>query len=445
MNYVLIRNGTVVNSQKSFISDVLIGNNKIIEVAKDISRPDPETPVIDATGKYVLPGAIDTNRAFSEFAGNFREEMDNLCRAEIIGGTTVMMEAIEAKSKLNCIEGLSLSKKRSTKSILDYGFHIPIAGWNSFSEQSLKNCFAREGIASFYLKCFTEHKLNFEEFSETLNKIKNLGLLLFIEITEPDIRGSGYTGAGGNYNETVKTHLKNLKLLLEIIAKTHSNACFLNISFQEELELITEVQKSNKNIYAELTMPCYIGEGVDFNVNENTILQGFPLEGELTPIPFSQFWNLLKNENFLSARPTFRVSNFDNTNTRNEQVFNRPDKYFVIKNALSVLYTAGVANGNIDITDFCNLISEKPAKITGLYPLKGAILPGSDADIVIWDPEVDRNLYCSLPQNLSKDNTSFKLRGKSHFVFINGVMVYDGEIFHRKNLTGKYIHRTSPF
>ncbi len=440
MNYVLIRNGSIVSSTGIQVSDVLIGNNKIIEVAHAIPRPDPETPVIDASGKYVMPGAIDINRNFSEFGVVLKDEMLRLCRAEIIGGTTSMLENLEPKNKMNCVEGVFLSKNRSVESIIDYGFHLSVNGWSGFSEKDLEYCFAHEGITSFSVQNLFEHETAIYGLVNLMRKIKELGLLLLVEVSHPEYGGSGYTGLNHTDDNTAMTRLDQLSLILDKIVETGCKAYFINISFTEELDLILNAQKHHK-IYAELTMPCYIGEGMDYIIDNQTVMHGFSLSGELTLIPYSQFWSLLKNDQFLAARPTLRISNVDDT--INKQVFNRPDEYFVLKNTLSALYTSGVASDNISISDFCNLTSEKPARLMGLFPQKGIVRPGSDADIIIWDANVDRNLYCSYPRSSNSKGSTSKLKGKAQFVFVNGIMVYDGEIFFGENLKGQYLYRIS--
>ncbi len=440
MNYVLIRNGSIVSSTGIQVSDVLIGNNKIIEVAHAIPRPDPETPVIDASGKYVMPGAIDINRNFSEFGVVLKDEMLRLCRAEIIGGTTSMLENLEPKNKMNCVEGVFLSKNRSVESIIDYGFHLSVNGWSGFSEKDLEYCFAHEGITSFSVQNLFEHETAIYGLVNLMRKIKELGLLLLVEVSHPEYGGSGYTGLNHTDDNTAMTRLDQLSLILDKIVETGCKAYFINISFTEELDLILNAQKHHK-IYAELTMPCYIGEGMDFIIDNQTVMHGFSLSGELTLISYSQFWSLLKDDQFLAARPTLRISNVDDS--INKQVFNRPDEYFVLKNTLSALYTSGVASDNISISDFCNITSEKPAKLMGLFPQKGIIRPGSDADIVIWDADVDRNLYCSYPRSSNSKRFTSKLKGKAQFVFVNGIMVYDGEVFFGENLKGRYLYRIS--
>jgi len=440
MNYVLIRNGSIVSSKGTRVSDLLIGNNKIIEIARNISRPDPETPVIDASGKYILPGAIDTNRTFSEFGGVLKDEMLKLCRAQIIGGTTCMLETLEPKSKMSCSKGIYLFKDRSKKSIIDYGFHLSMGEWEGFSEKDLDYCFAHEGITTFYVKNLHDQIELISGHGKVIEKIKELNLCLLIEINYPEPGGSGYTGMEQSYDEMISIHLEHLKLVLDKVVETGCKACFLNVGFQEELDLILEAQKSHK-IYAELTMPCYIGEGTDFVVSDKTIMNGFQLADKLSLIPYSTFWSLLKNDLFMVARPSLRVANVDDTVDR--QVFNRPDEYFVLKNALSVLYTSGVSRNSISVEEFVNLISEKPAKIMGLYPQKGVLMPGSDADVIVWDPDTERNLYCSYPRSLKIKIKPTKLKGKAQFVFVKGVLAYDGEVFYGENLTGRFLYRNT--
>ena len=438
MNYVLIRNGFVVNSSGIRTADVLIGNNKIIEIAENIPRPDPETPVIDASGKYVMPGAIDTNRTFSEFGKVLKDEMVKLCRAEIIGGTTFMLENIEPKKKMSCVEGLYISKNRSEESLLDFGFHLSVNGWSGFTAKEMNYCFAHEGVTTFYSHGFAEHRLDLDMFADLMVRIREKGLVLLVEVSHPEYKGSGYTGMSQIYEQSVTEHLAQLKQLLDIVVGTKSNAVFLNISFKEEVELIQEAQKNHK-IYVELTLPCYIGEGMNFVVDSKTIMQGFSLSEGLSLTPYSIFWSLLKDDQFLVSRPTLRVSNVDDS--PDNMVFNRPDEYFVLKNALSVLFTSGVARKNITIEDFCNLISEKPAKLMGLYPQKGVIREGSDADIIIWDAAVDRNLYCSYASIEGEKISTTKLKGKAQFVFVKGIMAYDGEVFYGDKLKGRYVYR----
>ena len=150
-----------------------------------------------------------------------------------------------------------------------------------------------------------------------------------------------------------------------------------------------------------------------------------------------EYWELLKDEHFLVSRPFMTV--IDEGVLKNSQVKNRPDEYFLLKNFLSVLYTVGVQTGKLSVKDFISIISTRPAKLFGLYPKKGMLRPGADADIVIWDPAHERNLYCNLPAEQGMKQVSYKLLGRCEFVFARGQMAYNGESYYTESLSGHFL------
>ncbi|TAJ13219.1 hypothetical protein DMA11_10010 [Marinilabiliaceae bacterium JC017] len=441
MNYVLIRNGQIVTADKVFKSDLLIGNNKILEIREGIKRPDPETPVINALGKYILPGAIDTFRSFSEPGLTSPDKIIRLVQSELLSGTTSMIEMLEPLPHTDCFEEIEQHKKRAAQTMLDYGFHLATQGWRFFSGREMSQCYVNEGITSFIIKWPMGPSLKEDVFNSILTTAKTLDLLLVFEIQIPLGDGSGYIGRHREFKGAILQHLKNLKLALERVVDAGCRALFLNISFSEELELIQEAQKKG-SVLAELTLPCYVGDHVNFSLDDKSMLSGFPLAGLLNLIPADQLWYLLQKDGFLIARPSLNLV-IDDLQHQG-QVYNRPDQFFLLKYSLSMLFTSGVANGHITISDFCSMVSSRPAKVMGLYPRKGLLRAGSDADIVIWDPDYERNLYCSYPQKHEPQGKSQKLRGRAEFVFVNGSMAYDGESVYPEKLKGQFLYRNPP-
>jgi dihydroorotase-like cyclic amidohydrolase len=125
-----------------------------------------------------------------------------------------------------------------------------------------------------------------------------------------------------------------------------------------------------------------------------------------------------------------------------ELVYNRPDKFFYMRNYLSMLYTVGVISKKISMQQLVDIVSAQPAKMMGLWPKKGVIQPGADADLVIWNPTFERNLYCTTPKLVKSEGKRYKLKGRADFVFIKGHMVYNGENFYPKSSDGKFVFRT---
>ena len=106
------------------------------------------------------------------------------------------------------------------------------------------------------------------------------------------------------------------------------------------------------------------------------------------------------------------------------------------------MYTAGVCTQRLTIAELISIVSTRPSQLFGLYPQKGVLHIGSDADIVIWDPEFERNLYCNFPSPMGAPVESFKLRGRAEFVFIKGQMAYNGERYFTENIQGHFLYRT---
>ncbi len=439
MDYVLLKNGLVVGEQSIDRHDVLIGNNKIIAIGENLSRPEPETPIIDAGGNYIFPGAVDTNVAFTTFGEQENDKQRRLNQAEIMSGTTAMLEILESSHSPISQDELTYRKNEKLNLIPDYGYHLSFHGWKNFEAREIDYSYSHEGITSFYIKWPFQQEIKETSFHQMLEMIKQLDLLLVVEMERPIAPGSGYMGLNHMFEEAIVQHLHSLRDILGIVAEVSCKTLFLNICFAEELELIQQFS-IHENIYAELMLPCHLGDSSRFEVDKNTVFSGFPLIGKLSLISADYFWEILKNEQFIISRPSF---NFAGEGVlKDSQVHNRPDEFFLLKNFLSMVYTSGVITGKLSFSDFVNVVSTRPARLMGLYPQKGVIRPGADADLVIWDPDFERNLYCNFPQMINASEESLKLRGRAEFVFVKGQMAYNGENFFIDNILGRFLYRS---
>lgn len=439
MDYVLLKNGLVVGEQSIEKSDVLIGNNKIIAVEEKLSRPEPETPIIDAGGKYIFPGAVDTNVAFTAIGEQAIDKQRKLNQAEIMSGSTAMLEILEPSYSTFPQDELIHRKNEKISLIPDFGYHLSIHGWKEFDASEIDYCYSHEGITSFFIKWPCQQEFEKDSFNQMLDVIKQFDLLLVLEMQRPNAPGSGYMGTNHMFEEAIVQHLHQLRNILNIVAKADCKTLFLNICFAEELELIRQFS-NHQRIYAELMLPCHLGDSSRFEVDEHTVFSGFPLIGKLNLISAVDFWDILKQEQFIISRPSF---NFAGEGVlKDSQVHNRPDEFFLLKNFLSMVYTSGVITGKLSFTDFVDIVSARPARLMGLYPQKGVIRPGADADLVIWDPDFERNLYCNFPQMISTFEESLKLKGRAEFVFVKGQMAYNGENFFIENIRGRFLYRS---
>lgn len=393
MDYVLIKNGQLIVDNEIQQKDLLIANTKIISIGDDLKRPEPETPIIDANGKYLFPGAIDSNASFLTQEQDESNLIERFNRSEISSGTTTVIECLLPFYAEVAKDEMRIRFKNRQHILSDFSYHLSLQGWDSFDSKQLDYYYSHEGIASYYLKWPIENAMGQEGIRKLIREIAKLDLLLVVEMQIP-IVFKNEVELGGN--DTVKTHLENLGSILKIVEEEECKVCFFNLCFKEELLLIKKYMTTGR-VFAEISLPYHIGNSSKYDIDEHTVFSGFALQNKLNLISQDEYWELLKDEHFLVSRPFMTV--IDEGVLKNSQVKNRPDEYFLLKNFLSVLYTVGVQTGKLSVKDFISIISTRPAKLFGLYPKKGMLRPGADADIVIWDPAHERNLYCNLSYN----------------------------------------------
>ncbi|MCT4645019.1 MAG: amidohydrolase family protein [Carboxylicivirga sp.] len=438
MDYVLIKNGEIVVNGIMQRQDVLIGNEKIIEIGDSIERPEPETPVIDALGKYLLPGAVDTNIIFSDLIKQDVSALKRFNQAQIICGTTTVIEPIIPLTSFSYKEELQGRKKMDFGIKSDYGFHLSINNWDVFASEDLEYCYAHEGIASFYLR-WPVRKGELKGIPKLLKSAAKANTPVLIDMQKPGEGEEGQPEMSKVYNETITNHLSQLRAVLDYAVEAGCIVCVLNVCFKEELILIEKLSDSGL-VYAEVLFPFHIANSDKIFVDNNSIYSGFPLINKLNLLSEEDIWKCLRKDNYFISRPKVKLSGQGVLS--DSQVDNRPDEYILLKNLLSVLYTWGVAEKNFSMVDLVDLIAVRTARFMGLYPRKGILQTGSDADIIIWNPDYRRNLYCHLPGVNKEEVKSFPLEGRVEFVFVKGGMVYNGESYSADKVKGKYLYRS---
>ncbi|MCU4175943.1 amidohydrolase family protein [Carboxylicivirga sp. N1Y90] len=439
MDYVLIKNGKIVDGTNVLEKDLLIGNNKILAIEDNLERPEPETPVIDAGGKYLMPGALDINISFFDACSQEPESQRKFNQAEIVGGTTTVLETIVPGLSDDSSLELLKQKKRPLNVVPDYGFHLSLQGWDRFDEKELDYCYSHEGITSFFLQWPLDDEGEIANLIELIKTAAQFDLLLMVEMDAPFDASNSSLKKSYEYEQAIKQYLLNLKRILDLSTSAGCKVLLQNICFREQIEIIL-LFKETGLVYSELMYPFYLGDSADYKVDKNSVFFGIPLVDTLSLISHEEFWELIKSDHFFIVRPSLTLSS--EGVVKDSQVHNRPDEYFLIKNFLSVIYTSGVIREKISLMEFVSIMAERASKLMGLYPKKGVLRTGSDADLIIWDPDYERNIYCNFPQELDSKPISLKLKGRAEFVFVRGLMAYNGEAFSGDYALGSFLYRS---
>ncbi|ESW20382.1 hypothetical protein PHAVU_006G204400 [Phaseolus vulgaris] len=417
---LLIKGGTVVNAHHQQVADVYVEDGIIVAVKPFITVGD-EVTVIDATGKFVMPGGIDPHTHLEfEFMGT--ETVDDFFSgqaAALAGGTTMHIDfVIPHKGSLTA--GFEAYEKKAKKSCMDYGFHMAVTKWDETVSREMEVMVKEKGINSF--KFFMAYKgalmINDELLLEGFKKCKSLGALAMVHAENGDgvYEGQkkmielGITGPEG--------HALSRPAVLEgeATARAIRLADFVNTPLYvvhvmsiDAMEEIARARKSGQRVIGEpVASGLVLHESwlwhPDFETAAKYVMSP-PIRKQghdkaLQAALSTGVLQLVGTDHcaFNSTQKALGIDDFRKI----------PNGVNGIEERMHVVWDTMVESGQISVTDYVRLTSTECARIFNIYPRKGAILPGSDADIIILNP-----------------NSSFEITAKSHHSRLD-TNVYEG-------------------
>ncbi len=392
---LLIKKGIIVQSDRIFRADIGIRNGKILQIESDIT--DDYKRVIDAERCYVLPGLIDPHTHLGIPVKNTQsvDDFDSGTKAAACGGVTTIIDFTVQKKGESLLKSIQRRKIEAQKSNVNYLLHCNVTDFPKNPEQEIKKVFA-EGIKSF--KVFLTYKeagmmISCENFRTLAEIIKeNKGTLLIhaekndlVESATQKLILQGKTSP--KYHPQSRPNIVEQEGIRQALDWNRDIECslyFVHISTKQGInEIIKERQRTSYPIYAE-TCPQYLI--LDDSVYESEDARYFITT---PPIRSKEDREVLCNKVIEGCFDTIGTDHCPFTKQQKEV----SDKFYEIPNGLSgietrlpLLYTYFVRRGRMDISSLVKITSKNPARIFGLFPKKGIIIKGSDADLVILDP-----------------------------------------------------------
>jgi dihydropyrimidinase len=396
----LIKNGTIVTAVDQYTGDVLVEDEKIavIGMALDIPAANVDK-VIDATGKYVLPGGIDVHTHMDmPFGGaTSADDFESGTRAAAFGGTTTIVDfAIQYRGQTLHHAFETWAKKAEGKAVIDYGFHMIITELNDQVEGEM-DALVRQGISSFKLFMAYPGVFMLDDgsiFKALLRTGKNGGTICMhaenggvIDVLVQRALAEGKTAP--KYHALTRPARAEAEATHRAIALAEIADVpiyIVHLSAAEALEMVTEARDRGLPAFAE-TCPQYLFLSYD-NYEEpdfggSKYVMSPPLRDKAKQ---DQLWRGLAF-NDLQCISTDHCPFCMKEKRLGENDFSKiPNGAPGVETRMSLVYDGGVRPGRISLNRFVELTSTSPAKIFGLFPRKGTIAPGSDADIVVFDP-----------------------------------------------------------
>jgi dihydropyrimidinase len=464
MSTTLIKNGTVVTAIETMDADVLIDGEKVVALAAHGTQKWTADTVIDAKGKYVFPGGIDVHTHMElPFGGTYASDnFETGSRAAAFGGTTTIIDfAVQVKGG-SAMEGYEAWRaKADGKVAIDYGLHM-ITG--DINEQTLKEMgmLMDEGVTSF--KLFTAYPGVFYstdgEILLAMQEAAEIGATVCMH-AENGIAIDVYAQQALKRGETDPIyHALVRKSLLEgeaahrviVLAElTGAQLYIVHMSAKEALEEVKVARDRGLNVFAE-TCPQYLFFGLEEMGN------GFegakyvcspPMRDRLAGHQEALWKGLATND--LQVVSTdhcpFCMDQHPELGIQKrlgEGDFTKiPNGMPGVEPRFEVMYDGGVNGRRLNLNRFVEIVATTPAKMFGLYPKKGTIAPGADADIVIFDPKKKHTISVKT-QHMRVDYSAYEgkeITGKVETVLSRGRVVIDGDKYLGKMGDGVYLRR----
>ena len=453
----IIKNCNIVNADKTFISDIYIEDGIIKLIEENINIPDIE--IIDAQGKYVIPGGVDVHTHLNLDVGIARAQDDFYTGtvAAACGGTTTIVDHMgfgpkgcNLKHQVDVYHGYAQGK-----AVIDYSFHGVFQHLNKDILNEIKSIIDDEGIPSFKAYFTYGFKMEDCEVLQILRELKEQGGLLTVHPENDSVvnfLSNEYFNAGKIapvYHERSRpaqceADVINRAILLADMAG-NAPLYIVHLSNELGLQYIKMAQNRGQRVLAE-TCPQYLF--LDDSMYEKPNLEGLnyicspPIRNRSNQMPL---WNGMIDGSISTFATDHCPFSSDLRIKMASKDFRKcPGGLPGIELRLSLLFTEGVKKNKITMNKFVDLCSTKPAKIMGLYPKKGIIAVGSDADIVIFDPDKESTAtHANLHENV--DYTPYegiKLQGAPTLTMLRGEVIVKDNVFIGRKGSGQFIKRS---
>jgi dihydropyrimidinase len=455
---LLIQNGTVVTADKTFPADILVEGETIKEIRAGIPHA-PAHKTLDATGMLVLPGGIDAHTHLDmPFGGTTSsDDFETGTRAAAIGGTTSIVDfAIQGRGTHMRDALDSWMKKAQNKACIDYGLHMIVtdlggAGLDDMDEM------VREGVASFKLFMAYPNVLMVDDatiFKALKQTSKNGALICMhaengsvIDVIVQQALADGQTAPV--YHALTRPTIAEAEAVNRAIALAeiaHAPVYIVHLSSEDALNQVREARSRGVPAFAE-TCPQYLLLSIDELQRpgfEGAKYVFTPPLREKENLP--KLWDGLKDDNLQVVSTDHCPFCFEDQKVLGKDDFTKiPNGGPGIENRLQLLHHHGVNEGKLSLNRFVEIVSTAPAKIFGMYPKKGTLTAGSDADIVVWDPNAE-HLISAKTHNMRVDYSmfeGFRVRGNARQVFSRGELIVENGKYIGKAGRGAYLRRTA--
>ena len=449
----LFKNGTVVSGRGTRRADVLVENEKILQVGRNLS--DPLARAIDVTGKLLMPGFIDAHTHFDLDVCNTTtaDDFDSGTKSAIRGGTTTIVDFACPNKGESLHHGLDLwHRKADGKCWCDYGFHMTIDDWNAEIEKEIDDM-AAAGISSFKMyMTYPAMMIGDEAMYKALKKLKEKGGICGVHCENSGVinalieekKAAGEMGVS-SHPETRPDFLEAeaVSRLLRIAQAVDIPVVIVHLTNAATLAEVTAARRRGQKVYVE-TCPQYLvlDDSVYYNEDFSRAARYVCAPPLRKPEDCRALWAGLRKGDIQTISTDHCAFTLAQKDAGRGDFTKIPGGLPGVEARGELVYSFGVTTRKISLATMCKVLSENPAKLYGMFPRKGIIAPGADADIVVYDPQADHILRAEdmVSRAGYTPYEGFVTHGSVSQVWLRGkLMVENGHVIGEQE--GQYIVR----
>jgi dihydropyrimidinase len=453
---LMIRGGTVVTADQTIQADVYCENGKVVQFGPNLDVPG-NAEIIDAGGQYVMPGGIDPHTHMQlPFMGTVAsEDFYTGTAAGLAGGTTCIIDFVIPAPQQSLMEAYKQWREWAEKAVSDYSFHVAVTWWDDSVHKDMGTLVHEYGVNSF--KHFMAYKgaimAGDEILVNSFTRAWELGALPTVHAENGELvwqlqrklLAMGITGPEGHPQSRppeVEGEAANRAIR---IAQTLKTPVYLvHVSAREALEAIVRARNEGQRVFGEVLAGHLVIDDSVYLDQDFTKAAAHVMSPPFRPKDHQRdLWHGLQSGNLQTTATDHCCFCADQKAAGKDDFSKIPNGTGGIENRMEVLWNEGVNTGRLTMNEFVRVTSTNTAQIFNMYPNKGTIAEGADADIVVWDPTATK-IISAKTHHQNVDYNIFEgmnVTGTASHTISQGKIVFkDGELIVERG-AGRYINR----
>jgi dihydropyrimidinase len=441
---VLIKGGTVVTAETSWRADVLCADGVIQAIGDKLDTPKG-AQVIDAGDQYIMPGGIDPHTHMQlPFMGTVAsDDFYSGTAAGLAGGTTMIIDFVIPNPQQNVMEAFRQWREWAEKAVADYSFHVAITWWDESVARDMETLVKKHGVNSF--KHFMAYKgaimADDEILVNSFSKAIELGAIVTVHAENGElvyrlqqkIFDSGITGPEGHpLSRPPEVEGEAANRAIRIAEVLGVPIYLVHVSSRQSLEAITRARNEGQRVYGEVLAGHLLIDDSVYRSEDFEFAAGHVMSPPFrAPEHQKALWNGLQSGNLQTTATDHCCFCAPQKAAGKDDFRLIPNGTAGIENRMEVLWHHGVSTGRLTMNEFVAATSTNAARIFNIFPRKGSITVGADADIVVWDPQASKTISAKTHHQNIDFNIfeGMKIKGSASHTLSRGKVVWaDGKL-----------------